>query len=337
MSNDMTIFSSGVPTTTTRRPLSELTKSIDVGFGGRRIQLNTNGTFKRIINGEQIGRAASGAINVIIVAMLAKVSRSFYTAAYDPNAKPTLPDCWSNMGETPESNVPNRQAATCAACPQNIAGSGGNGTSRACRYERRLGVMLEGDPSGDVYQLKIPAKSLYAKGNGNTHGFESYVKFLIANEHSVDYVVTTVAYDLDADTMEVNFTPVRPITDQEELLVIAAQKNPETQKLIQLTAGAVDGAKAAAPTPAPKAQVFSAPEPEPEPEVPVHTPAAPKPQSFDFSDDAPVVEEEAPPAEPVKKTRAKKTTAAPAEPEPPVSSKLASVLNDWIQPQETTA
>ena len=246
MSN-LAIFKEAGAVSNTRRPVSDLTKSVATSVAINRIQTNTNGTFKRFIKGEQIGKAIRGEFNAIIVAMLPKVSRTFYAGKYDPDAKPTLPDCWSNNGDAPEAKAPNRQSANCASCKNNIDGSGENGKGKACRFQRRVALMLEGDVSGDVYQLGIPAKSLFGKGSGNTHPFESYVRFLAANEESVDYVVTNIAYNLDADTMQLQFTPVRPITDEEYALVVAAQADPNTQRVIQLTVAEADGATASKP------------------------------------------------------------------------------------------
>ena len=248
MSN-LAIFRDQNTVSNVRRPVSDLTKSVATSVAVNRIQTNTNGTFKRIVGGEQIGKAIRGEFNAIIVSMLPKVSRTFYAGKYDPDAKPTLPDCWSNNGDVPEAKSPNRQAANCASCKNNIDGSGENGKGKACRFQRRVALLLEGDVSGDTYQFNIPAKSLFGKGNGITHPFESYVRFLAANEESVDYVVTNIAYNLDADTMQLQFTPVRQITDAEYELVVAAQSDPATQRLVQLTVSEADGA-----TSKPKAQ-----------------------------------------------------------------------------------
>ena len=212
--------------------------------GVSRIATNTNGTFKRIVKGEQVGKAIRGEFNAIIVAMLAKPGRSYYASAYDPDAKPTLPDCWSDLGDVPVAGAANKQAANCANCPQNISGSGTNGKGRACRFQRKVALLLEGDETGEIYQFQIPAKSLFGDGEGNTHPFESYCRFLVANGTAPDMVVTNIAYNLDAETMELVFSPVRPITDEEYDAVAAAQADPNTDKLIRLTAGEAAGAKA---------------------------------------------------------------------------------------------
>ena len=238
MSN-VTIFKqAGAVSTASKRELSDLAKSLASVSNNRRIATNTNGTFKRIVNGEQIGKSIRGEFNAIIVDALPKVSRTFYAGKYDPDAKPTLPDCWSNLGDKPEESAGDPQASNCASCPQNIVGSGENGKGRACRFQRRIAVLLEDDTSGDVYQFKVPAKSLFGKGSGNVHPFESYVKYLIANGESPDTVVTNIAYNLDAETMELQFTPMRGTTDDEHALVTEARNDPATRQMLVLTVSA---------------------------------------------------------------------------------------------------
>lgn len=267
MSNSISIFKqAGAVSTASSRGVSALGQSLASTLNTKRIQTNTNGTFRRIINGEQVGNAIRGEFNAIIIDALPKVSRTFYAGKYDPNAKPSLPDCWSNLGDKPEANAGNKQASSCAVCPQNVVGSGDNGKGRACRYQRRVALLLDGDTSGDVYQFNIPAKSLFGKGSGNVHPFESYVQYLLANRESPDTVVTNIAYNLDAETMELTFSPVRGITDEEYELVQNAQGDPNTRNLIMVTVAAADGATKTATaqkqeaTKAPAQSFFSEPE-----------------------------------------------------------------------------
>jgi len=148
MSN-LTIFKDPSALTTPRAKgtTTALAQSMVQSTSIRRIATNTNGTFKRIVGGEQIGNAIRGEFNCIIVDALPKVSRTFYAGKYDPNAKATLPDCWSNLGEKPEAAAKAPQASSCISCPQNVKGSGENG-GRACRYQRRIAILVMGDPTG---------------------------------------------------------------------------------------------------------------------------------------------------------------------------------------------
>lgn len=291
---NITIFKQQSNVTVAGKRESALSKVLASSGTYRRIQTNTNGTFKRMVNGEQIGNAARGEIDIVIINSLSKVSRLFYADKYDPSADAKAPDCWSNLGDKPDDKAPNAQASTCEACPQNIKGSGDNGT-RACRYQRRLSVMLAGDDSGDIYQLNVPAKSLFGKGVGNVHPFESYVKYLLANGEAPDTVVTNVSYDLNADSMELRFTPMRNLADDEYELVLEAQAKPEATSYTRITMFESTNKKEET-KPAPKPKVVSSAEPEDEEEV---------------------VEDE-----PVKRTRAKTTT------EQPSSASLASKVAD---------
>jgi hypothetical protein len=228
----------------TNREVSELSKSLaDSGGNGgttRRITMS-KGVFRRIVNGKEAGKVKDGFLNVIIINALPKVSRQFYATAFDPDASPTLPDCWSNLGDVPDPKAANAQSASCATCPQNIDGSGTNGKGRACRFNRRIAVVLENDMSGDIYQFNIPAKSLFGKGVGNTHPFESYTKFLPANGESIDRIVTQIAFDENETADVLKFTPVRHLTDEEIDVVEAAQSTQESKRVIQLTVAQQDG------------------------------------------------------------------------------------------------
>jgi hypothetical protein len=279
----------------------------------RRIQTNNKGFFRKIINGEQVGEPIRDSFNAIIVGMLPDVSRIYYAGKYDPEGEPTLPNCWSSNSSTPDAQSPDKQHTNCAECPKNVKGSGENG-SRACRFQRRVAIVLEGDASGDVYQFSIPAKSLFGKGTGNVHPFESYVKYLLMNREAPDTVVTQISYDLDADGMELLFSPVRQLTDAEFNLVAAAQTRPETDMYTRITVAQTDGvtkkpapAAVAAPAPRPKVQRTEDPEDEEAEEAEVV---------------AAVIEE------PIKRST-RKREAEPVEDVESEEDKLASVISEW--------
>jgi hypothetical protein len=243
MSN-ISIFKQGGAVTSSRAEgMSELAKSLVTNTNNsRRITMN-KGKFSRVVGGEQAGGKVTGSINGIIINALPKVSRQFYAKPYDPNGEPTLPDCWSNLGDVPDAKASNAQGSSCATCPQNVDGSGQSGKGRACRFQRRVAVLLEGDMSGDIYQFNIPSKSLFGKGTGNVHPFESYLKFLPANGESIDRIVTQIAFDENETADVVNFTPVRHLTDEEIDVVEAAQSSPECRSVVQLTVAQQDGVR----------------------------------------------------------------------------------------------
>jgi hypothetical protein len=297
MSNISIFKNGGAVTVGGKRELSDLAKSLASSSTSRRISTK-NSVFRRIINGEEVGKITGREFNAIIVNALPKVSRKFYAEKYDPKKDATLPDCWSNLGDKPEAAAKNKQAANCMACPQNVKGSGDNG-GRACRFERRIAILLEGDMSGDIYQFNIPGASLFGKGTGNVHPFESYIKYLVANGESPDTVVTQIAFDTNAESMELLFTPVRNLTDEEYELVQASQSNPDAKLYVTITAAQAD-------------KVTKQPEAAQAEEAP-----APKVTRSAEPDDEAI-------EEPVK--RQAKATAAPAP-----KKNLADVVSAWSQ------
>lgn len=307
MSN-ITIFEEPTGVATVKRESRRMDR-MSTGGGGtmRRIQLSNGRTFKRVVNGEQIGKAVSDTLDVIVVDWLAEPSRKFYAGVYDKNAKGTLPDCWSNDGVRPEASAKNKQSDGCMGCPKNVKGSGQNGQGKACRYERRIAVLVAGDPSGDIYQIAIPGASLFSANDGNVYGFEGYKKFLLANNEALDTVVTRIVYDTEADTAKVGFKAIRHLTEVEAGFVDAAQDDPATERYTMLTVGAVDGAKAL-PAAAKPLAIAAAPE---------AAPANP------FGDD----DDDAEPADPTPAKRAKKETAAP-------KADFTEVLGEWLDDEE---
>ena len=270
MSNDVSIFTSNTQVAKSSPRVTGLSTQLKEKrtVNNRRIQANINGTFKKVVNGDQVGEVIRGEFNAIIVDMLPGISRIFYKEKFDPKKEATLPNCWSNEGNRPEVQAEDPQHTNCADCPQNVKGSGDNG-GKACRYQRRIAIMLAGDTSGDLYQFNIPAKSLFGKGSGNEHPFESYIKFLLSNREAPDTVVTKISYDLDADSMELLFTPVRSLNDEEYDLVSSVQTAPEAKMYTQITVAQADGVTKAPKIEPPKPTVTRSEEPEEVEEEPV--------------------------------------------------------------------
>lgn len=302
MSN-ISIFNQEVPDFLRGTELNELTKSLaGGGLGAKRISIR-GGVFRKIVGGEEVGKLTTREMNVIIVNARKSVSRVFYAGKYNPE-EIVPPTCWSNDNDAPEAGVEDKQSANCATCPQNIAGSGDNG-SRACRYQRRVAILLEGDMSGDVYQLTIPAKSIFGKGEGNLHPFESYTKYIAGNGFNINQIVTQVSMDLDSDTAKLFFSSVRHITQEEWNVAKEAGKSQEAKNAITMTVGQSDGVK--------KPLVLGG---KPLVEEEFETKPIVKAKAVEV-EDAEIVE-------PVKRSTKKAESAAPA-----AKANLASVISAW--------
>jgi len=108
-------------------------------------------------------------------------------------------------------------------------------------------------------------------------------------------VVTNASFDLNADTMQLVFTPLRNTTDAEYALVKEAQKRPESRSYTMLTVAQTDGVRAlppaaiAAPKPAPVVVASDEPDDEEDVPAPVKRPgkksAAPVEKKTSLADD----------------------------------------------------
>jgi hypothetical protein len=223
--------------------VSELTKTLAGKTGVKRL-VPKNGIWTKMVGGEPMGKI-KGDLNVIIVNAAPRVGRIFYMKAWSPDAEPTAPDCFSNDGRAPDARAANPQASSCDNCPQNIKGSG-QGQSKACRYSRRLAVMLEDDfgtsLEGEVYQMNLASKSLFGDGDGNNaHTFENYTKYLNNNGKSVDYMVTRISFNENNDNQSVLFAPARYINRGEFEVVQKVANTEQVKALVVMTPSQADG------------------------------------------------------------------------------------------------
>lgn len=258
MSN-ITIFNSGaVPAHIAQRELSKATLALSSsGPSVKRISIE-GGVFRMMVAGKEVAKNTDRAMNVVVVSTAPSNSRVFYDPAVPyVRGQASAPTCSSNDGVKPNPGTKTPQAATCATCTQNIAGSG-QGDSRACRYQRRLAVVLEGDMSGDVYQIILPATSIFGRGNGTQDlPLEAYARMLHGNKVGIDSVVTKMEFDTNAATPKLVFSPARFLTEDEQSVVDSQAETPEADQAIGLNAFQVDTntpliAPAAAPAPAPE-------------------------------------------------------------------------------------
>lgn len=192
MSNQVTVIDQNLPDFLREAGVSALTKQLAGRTGVARI-VPKNGIFRKVVGGEEMGKA-KGPLNSIIVNASPHVGRIFYMKQWTPDAEPTAPDCFSNDGRTPDAGAANPQSDRCDSCPQNIKGSG-QGQSKACRYSRRLAIMLEEDfgtaLEGRVYQMNLASKSLFGDSpSDKLHPFDNYCKYLANNGKSIDHLVT---------------------------------------------------------------------------------------------------------------------------------------------------
>ena len=284
------------------KSLLDMNKKMAGGTGaaGKRISIRGS-KFRMIVDGEQVSVSKSDTMNMVIL-NAADIARTYYEGAFDPE-NPSAPTCWSVDTRAPAAEVPveNRKASRCADCPMNVKGSG-QGDSRACRFSQRLAVALEGDLE-TVYQLQLPATSIFGEAKGNEMGLQAYVKFLSAHNTPAIAVMTEMRFDEDATAPKLYFRPVRGLDEDELRVALEARESEAATKAITFTVAQTDGVKPKeAEKPAPKAQ-------------------AEKPKAKPVEVDEVVDEDEEP----------KKVSKSKSEPkvEEKSADKLASIIDGW--------
>jgi len=313
MSN-ITVFNSAkAPAFVANAELSETTLALAGGVSGpgvKRVSIK-GGVFRLVAGGKEIANIEDRHLDVVVVKAAPKVSRIFYAGKYDKDAAAVAPDCWSNDGETPDKSIKNPQAAICAKCPQNIAGSG-NGNSRACRYQQRLAVVLANNPAGDVLQLTLPATSIFGKGEGDKLPLQAYARWAATQTPPVnlDMVVTRMKFDTTAESPKLVFAPQRWLSDDEYETVKEKATTVEAQRAVLMTPAAADGVSRPAP------MLLEGKRPDVKEEV--EEEEAPKPKKKAA---APVATED---DEPEVRKPAAKADAVPAK-----KGKLADIVADW--------
>ena len=254
--SELVVIDQNLPDFLQTAGVSELTKQLAGKAAGTPRIVPKNGIFRKVVGGEEMGKV-KGAIEAVIVNASPKVGRIFYAKQWTPEAEPTAPDCFSNDGQSPDAGSANPQSDRCDSCQQNIKGSG-MGSSKACRYSRRIAMTLVEDfgtsLEGRVYQMNLASKSLFGDPVGdNTHPFEGYTKYLSNNGKSLDYVVTQISFNEDNDNQSVLFTPMRYITKEQFSVTSKLTTKPEVQKLVLMTPYQADVSGRAPKLEAPKA------------------------------------------------------------------------------------
>jgi hypothetical protein len=315
--------------------------------GGRRISIKGK-AFRQIVGGKEVNISEDNTLDVVLI-NAAPVSRMYYAGAYK-EGEVLPPTCWSSDTQSPDSSVPkeNRQASRCNDCPMNIKGSG-TGDTRACRFSQRVAVVLDGEiEEENIYQMQLPATSVFGNAEGNKMPLQAYGKFLKANNAHAIAVVTRMKFDIGATQPKLFFSAVRPLSQEELDVCLSLREHPDTMAAITLTVAETDGVKLPTSGTKKAAPVVDEDDDD-EVEAPVKATkkaAVKKPVVLEDEDDEEEEEEVAPPpkkkkapvvieqededdeeeeiAEPVKAVK-KKTAEAPAgEPK-----SLDAMIDDW--------
>ena len=233
MTTDVQLFKSGVPSYLKAQPLNAITKSL-LGTGKTTKKISIRGNvFRLVVNGKEIATSEERSMKVVLVNVAPKVHRTFYAGMFNPNVK-AGPDCWSADGERPDASIDSPQSDACHNCEKNIAGSG-TGKTKACKFGRMLAVVLENDLNGDVFQLSLPAQSIFGDADGGKMPLNAYAQFLAGFNVNVTAVVTEMRFDTDSATPKLYFKALRPLTEEEYDALSLRGETPEVKSLVRVS------------------------------------------------------------------------------------------------------
>ncbi|CAB4180424.1 hypothetical protein UFOVP1043_32 [uncultured Caudovirales phage] len=297
MSTDITLFrEAGAVAPVRATTLDALTKSLMGSSGGNKNISIRSSRFRMVVDGQEVSVSDGHSLDVTIINASDHIGRKYYDQPYKDGEK-LMPVCWSSDGAKPSPTCEKPQASLCVTCPMNINGSG-QGTSKACRYNRLLAVVI-GTPEehSDIYRMDIPAMSIFGKVENGKMPLNAYAKFIGGNGLTVSSVVTEIRFDPDASTPKLTFRAVKPLNLDQIDVALDLGKDPEAIDATTINFGSSTK----------KATTFIA-----APVAPVFREATP--DVVEFEEVAPIVRE-------------KKAT-------PAVTKDLADVLSQWGDDEE---
>jgi hypothetical protein len=214
---------------------SSLAQSIASGIssGESLPRISIKGSRFRIVENGTETVLDTTSLAVVIVGANPKLSKTFYAKAWDKDAEPTAPDCYSLDGVRPHPESTQPQNDICASCPHNAWGSkiGSAGQQlKACTDQKRLAVVSADDPTGPVYLLQVTPAAL--------KGLNAYHKELTVRGIPAEIVKTKIGFDVDASYPKLTFgfagfldedtyNDVMPLFGSDEVHTITGENQPE--------------------------------------------------------------------------------------------------------------
>ena len=201
--------------------------------GNKRISIEGR-VFRKIVAGKEQSVNTNNEMPIIFVKMAHEASRTFYASSYKKGVK-IAPTCWSSDSKTPDADVTDAPASSCAECPNSVKGSGQGGQGTACRLSWRTAVVLPGDPGGDVYQLVLPATSAFGKEENGRWPFRPYIQMLANNNVSAGRVVTKMQFDINSPVPRLLFSPEAAVPPEMRDIIARQGKSPAAENAVKLT------------------------------------------------------------------------------------------------------
>lgn len=178
-------------------------------------------------------------LDVIIVGANPVVSKMYYAGAYNPQAaEAEAPTCWSDNGTAPSSRASTPQSGTCEACPHNVWGSKvtpAGSKIKACADSKKMAVILVDNPTGPVYELRVPGASL--------ENIKAIAESMSAKGVPLPGLIIRLTFDETAGYPKLLFTAVNYISADQKAAVMDVIDGEEVKEAVGMgdvprTAGA---------------------------------------------------------------------------------------------------
>ena len=258
--SELTLFKGGVPAYLKNAGADDVTNALaGESLGARRISIK-GGVFREMVGGKEYRVSEERTLNVVLIKAAPKVSRVYYSGSF-AEGEAVRPSCWSSDSQKPDAEVKNKQSNSCLNCPMNIKGSG-QGDGRACRFQQRLAVVIEGEiDKEEVYQLVLPSTSIFGDGEKGKMPLQAYARYLKKEDAPMSGIVTEMKFDTSVSTPKLFFKPIRPVTEEEWEVISRLKESKEANDAITMTVAQTDGVtKEAEPAPVKKAAPVKTPE-----------------------------------------------------------------------------
>ena len=89
--------------------------------------------------------------------------------------------------------------------------------------------------SGDIFQVTLPAQSIFGNGNAERRPLHEYTDYVRANNQNLSSVVSRMSFDMDSSSTKVGFKPIRVLNDEEYAVCTTQSTSDDAERAIKLT------------------------------------------------------------------------------------------------------
>ena len=182
-------------------------------------------------------------LQCVVMRAKAGKEKAWYATKYTPGQETQSPDCWSDDGVKPDAGSRLKQCESCAACAQNVFGSGTNqdgtpGKGKACADRKVLAVFA----NSSVFRFAVPPASL-----GN---WDAYVRQLNTHGIPLSAVITVVGFEKGDTSYKLTFEFGGVLAEEQAKALVGKLTAPEVMEIVN-----PHGAQQALSAPAEQKQV----------------------------------------------------------------------------------